>query len=480
MQSIATVSDQSAGMPVRRSHPSLSELKDRVELSTNLMGFAAMLLNQSINIVKDFELFQKDTDEPAQPYIFRAELVNHRHLEPDEQRYLRASGKGMTPVEAQMGALGEGVESYSALSWSYDEMVYARRSELDGASLDPAQLGLYLPEQYAGLPYAPYTEPTTLGWVPARSLVTNQEIFVPAQAVFLAYKPQQTEPLLGPPSSNGLATGPTLPDAVLRSVCEVIERDAFMITWLNRLPCQRVDPTLHPDANIVGLCHAYRRRQVEIMLYRLPTDQPCHVFMALALQQGEATAGPAVAVGLGADMDAPRAARQAILEAAQSRAGLLPYWRKLDVRRYVEALVDRPYLIAAGHDHALRYTSPAALTAFDFLLACSPSMFDWEAQTTERLAAPAQAGAALKLETLVRSLAAQQRDLIYFNLTPPDMTQLRLFSTRAIMPGFQPIHFGYQERRLAIDRLYQLPYQLGLTPSPTTPSQLNPDPHPLA
>lgn len=369
MPPIVKVSDQSARTLAARSHPSLAELKDRVELSPNLMGFAAMLLNQSINIVKDFELFPKDPNEPAQPYIFQAELVNHRHLEANDRRYLRASGKGMTPVEAQMGALGEGVESYSALSWSYDEIIYARQGQLDGLALDPVQLGLYLPGQYAGLPYTPYTEQTVLGWVPARSLVTNQEIWVPAQTVFLAYKPRQAEPLICPPSSNGLATGPTLPEAILRSACEVIERDAFMITWLNRLPCQRVDPTSHPDANIVGLCHAYRRRQVEIMLYHLPTDQPCHVFMALALQLDQAADTPAVAVGLGADMDAPRAARQAILEAAQSRAGLLPHCRKLDVQRYVEALVDRPYLIAAGHDHPLRYTSPAALTAFDFLLA---------------------------------------------------------------------------------------------------------------
>ncbi|MCB0192257.1 MAG: YcaO-like family protein [Anaerolineae bacterium] len=467
-------------MPIERSHPSLPELKSRVELSTNMMGFASTLLSQSINIIKEFELFQKVSDEPAQPYLFRAELVNHHHLKGDERRYLRSSGKGMTPVEAQMGALGEGVESYSALSWSNDEILFAPQATREAKFLTPDKLGLYLPEQYAELSYTPYTNDSTVGWVQARSLVTGEHVFVPAQAVFLAYKPQAEEKLYIPPSSNGLAAGPTLPEAIYRAACEVIERDAFIITWLNRLPCQRIDPCQHPDANIVGLCRAYQRRHVEILLYRLPTDQFCHVFMALTRQTDASANGPAIAVGLGADLDAPRAARQAILEAAQTRASLQWYIKQPDVQQYISALVERPYLVAAGHDHALRYASPAATSAFDFLLSRSPTLFDWEAQTRERPAAPANAGAAHKLDILTQSLDAQNRDLIYFNLTPSNLATLKLFTARAIIPGFQPIHFGYNERRLAVNRLYQLPHQLGLTNSLTTPQMLNPDPHPMS
>lgn len=444
------------------------------------MDCGPILMGRSTNVVEKLELVPQVPDEPAQPYIFQARLANHHRLEGDELRYLHASGKGMTPVEAQMGALGEAIESYTALSWSHDEVKFAHRAELDAKSLNPQALGLYLPEQYQQLSYAPYDDQSLIGWVPARSLVTGETIFVPAQAVFLAYRPLHGEQRHFSPSSNGLAAGPTLPEAVLRAAYEVIERDAFLITWLNRLPCRRVDPYQHPDGDVVGLCRAYQRRQVEIMLYHLPTDQPCHVFMALARQIDSAATGPAIAVGLGADFSAPRAARQAILEAAQSRAALQRYVNQADVRQYVAALVERPYLVAAGHDHALRYSSPAALPAFEFLLTCSPTSFDWEAQTQERLAAPATAGAAHKLSRLAQHLAAQNRDIIYFNLTPPDTAALRLFTARAIIPGFQPIHFGANERRLAVERLYQLPPQLGLATSPTTPHSLNPNPHPLS
>jgi hypothetical protein len=49
-----------------------------------------------------------------------------------------------------------------------------------------------------------------------------------------------------------------------------------------------------------------------------------------------------------------------------------------------------------------------------------------------------------------------------------------------IVPGFQPIHFGWDEARLGGRRLYEVPHRLGLTAAPTSPQELNADPHPLA
>jgi hypothetical protein len=49
-----------------------------------------------------------------------------------------------------------------------------------------------------------------------------------------------------------------------------------------------------------------------------------------------------------------------------------------------------------------------------------------------------------------------------------------------ILPGFQPIDFGWKERRLGGARLYRLPFDLGLRPTMTDWDDLNDDPHPLA
>jgi ribosomal protein S12 methylthiotransferase accessory factor len=70
--------------------------------------------------------------------------------------------------------------------------------------------------------------------------------------------------------------------------------------------------------------------------------------------------------------------------------------------------------------------------------------------------------------------------LLYVNLTPPDMARLGLYTARAILPTFQPIDFGWKERRLGGSRVYQVPAALGLRDRPVRWDELNHDPHPLA
>src|SRR5262249_49821271 len=163
-------------------------------------------------------------------------------------------------------ALGEALERYSASCWNIEEIIFRRRHELDGESVDPRDLVLYTRSQYAELGYSAYSDDTIFGWVRARSLTEDQLVFVPALAVFMNYEVQSPAEFIFQITSNGLAAGPTLADAILRGAFEVMERDAAMITWLTRLPVTRVDPASHPDRDVQEICRAYRRRSVQLEL----------------------------------------------------------------------------------------------------------------------------------------------------------------------------------------------------------------------
>lgn len=454
-----------------RVYPLLPELKQNDDPPGDLLAVADQLLSQRTGIVRDFEIVKKDVSEPMQPYVFHAQLANHRFLDKDVSQHLNCSGKGMTLEDARMSTLGEAVERYSAACWDYREITYARRSDLDGDALDPRQLVLYAPGQYEQLPYSPYTDENFIGWVRARSLVTGKYIFVPALGVLMGYEAQIPQEFLYPVTSNGLGAGPTLLDAILAATCELLERDAFIITWFNQLPCQRVDPMSHPDADTRKLCSAYQRRGVEIQLYRLPVDHPCHVFAALAVQAGDRD-GPAAVMGLGADLAATAAARKAILEVAQIRPVLRRRMRHPEIRQHLEELADEPKRVTSMDDHDLLYASSKSSHAFDFLTKLPLESFDWKVEDFW--------SSVDKLQILVDYFHDTGEDLLYYNLTPPDMHTLGLHTVRAILPGFQPIHFGAEELRLGGNRLYELPRRLGFTATRTTPEQLNRDPHPLA
>jgi ribosomal protein S12 methylthiotransferase accessory factor len=448
--------------------PPLERLADATGPAGDLLAAAPLLVSPVCGVVTALQPLPKDPGEPAAPFVLGARLAAHPRFDDPDRRL--CSGKGMTAAEARAGALGEALERYASVAWPATAVTQARREQLPGDSLDPRELVLYLPEQYHELPYAPYSDAATMGWVAARSLASGSPLHVPAVAALMGHRPASPAERICPPSSTGIASGETLAGAVLTALFEVLERDAFMVTWMNRLPARRVDPWSHPDAEVADLCGAYARRGVSVELYLLAADHSCRVFLALGVQQrGD---GPAVVGGLGADLDPARAARKAVLEVGQVRPALGIDLRSPSTRSRVEALVADPRLAAGPDDHALLYADHRSVGAFDFLRRSPPAGCDW--------AAPGPAAAAARLARLVAELRPLGGEVLYCDLTPPEMARLGLRTARVLVPGFQPVHFGSGQARLGGRRLYELPHRLGLTPAPTTPATLNRDPHPLA
>jgi ribosomal protein S12 methylthiotransferase accessory factor len=373
----------------------------------------------------------------------------------------------MTREAAWASCLGEAVERYSGGCWDPSELVLARRRELDGQSLDPNDLVLYRANQYDRIPYAPYREDAALRWVSGRSLITGQTVWVPAIAVFMEYQVHGPEEYIAPVTSNGLAAGATLADAVLSAIYEVAERDAVLVSWMNRLRGRRLDASTHPDPDVRHLATAYARRGVDLAMFEMPTDHPIKVVMAIAFQRG-GYGGPFATVGMGADVDLTVAARRAAMEVGQVRPAFRERCRTTDAARIAE-LVAAPSRVARMEDHALLYADPALADAFEFL---NGPLLAWpEANPVDT----AQA-----LTEVLRYFAWRGQEVLYVNLTPRDLEPLGLFTARALLPGFQPIWFGDEERRLGGTRVLDAPIRLGIGPDPTTYEALNPLPHPIA
>jgi ribosomal protein S12 methylthiotransferase accessory factor len=260
-----------------------------------------------------------------------------------------------------------------------------------------------------------------------------------------------------------------LTEAILAGLSEVLERDAFLITWLNQLPARPIDPLSHPDARVGRYCESMRRRSVEIRLFDLPTDHCCRVVMAVGRNgQGES---PAICVGLGADVNIAAATRKSILEMAQCYAGMSSALRCSSNRERMSWLADDPQRVDVMEDHGLLYASPRAVRAFDFLFDRKVPRFDW---------GPPSRGSPIRaLRRIAAGLAAHGYDFCYVDLTPPELRPFGPASVRVLIPHFQPVHFGSRSVRLGGMRLFELPFKLGLATARTTADTLNCDPHPL-
>ena len=105
---------------------------------------------------------------------------------------------------------GKVKEQWGKLTDDDLDVIEGRRDQLEGDSLDPRELVLYQPDQYAELPYVPYEDAATIGWVVTRSLASGALVHVPAVAVLMGYTPSHnmTDPVPASMGDNpGVATG---------------------------------------------------------------------------------------------------------------------------------------------------------------------------------------------------------------------------------------------------------------------------------
>lgn len=452
-----------------RKHYTLSELTH--ERPSDLGEFMDNLVSAHAGIIRKLEVVPKDISEPALPLVYMAELSNHCFLPKEQHQKLSCSGKGMDKKSAKTSAAGEAVERYSGSVYFPDEIRYDSFNNLEGEALHPEKLVLYSPKQYENIVFSPFDANAEIGWVKAFSLVNNRPVYIPAQSAVLNYSLKNKQEFLCQATSNGLAAGSTMLNAILAAAEEIIERDAFMIAWHNKLPCKRINPSQHPSQDVREFYEAYNRRGVELRLFQIPTDTPCYVFAGIGVQTSGN--GPTIVVGLGCGFSAAKAARQALLEVGQVRPAFKQRMRTPKMQERLGKLLEDPNNVEELEDHDLLYAVPDKIDAFDFMFHQNISEMEWDQKK--------EGSGTEKLGALVNFCTGQNNDLIYYNLTPPDMEGLGLYTAKVIIPGFQPIHFGYKNIRLGGNRIFEFPVQAGFFSEKKTYDELlHRYPHPIA
>ena len=273
------------------------------------------LVSPKVGVIRSLSRPSKGAEEPTPPIIYQATLA-HFDFHRAELIYRLGAGKGETELEAIGGAIGEALERYCSSQFHPKAILKAPFTKLEPSAIHPADCVLYSESQYSRneFLYSRFDENVDLAWVHACELPGEREVLVPASFIYLNYPHERPEEFLCMATSNGLAAGPDLNSAILSGLYELIERDGFMITWLNKLAAPRVD-----FSSLKGLpqhiyAH-YHRFGIETYVFNVTTDIPVYVMMGIAVNWSRH--GPAAVVGLGCSLDPRAALRKALLESVR-------------------------------------------------------------------------------------------------------------------------------------------------------------------
>jgi thiazole/oxazole-forming peptide maturase SagD family component len=216
-------------------------------------------------------------DKPKIPYLgFRSHYDATRTDWPE--RTFLGHGSAKTFDETISKAIGELLERYFGTVYNREDYFKASAREMASsgrAFLHPKDCSQFANWQKERFSDFAFTEDTPFRWIESQELVSGRNIFIPAQLTFWLYNrnPDQ-EPLLIPMTSNGMAGAFTRTEAIIGAIREYIERDSFLVYWLNTLSPQIID-TRDADQEIKDL-EKYLRR-FNIRAYFLNTTTDLHI-----------------------------------------------------------------------------------------------------------------------------------------------------------------------------------------------------------
>jgi ribosomal protein S12 methylthiotransferase accessory factor len=358
-------------------------------------------------------------------------------------------------------AIAESMERYCAQMPPSDaELTSARYTELAVAAVHPGLFAGFSHTQVRDIASLGILTPDTLTqWCVAHRVNTDSKILVPASFIYRALQFQSPSAFLPEGPVSGFACNTSWERAAMSGLSEVLERDALSIMWLNVLPLTVLDPVdtrveflLQKVMAPTGLCFD---------LYRIPSDSPLPVVLAVASRSGEG--GSATVVGMGCRVSAVDAAEKAIYECCQ----VLAWLHSHDDHR--------PRAIIKLTDHALLYASTYGAELLRRHLKPGGKV--------QYLAAEADrpvADAPLAFSAAVRQLSQSGRDVLVADITTPDVKTLGMRVVKVIIPGALDISGNPQYAQLGAERLYRVPVDLGLLTERRSSERMNLLPVPLA
>lgn len=422
------------------------------------------LVSPRTGLVREVQPWMGGPAEPRPPILYQARLSNFdfRSAEPDERA---TAGKGESEEEAITGALGEAVERYCAAHYNPGASRLATHKSLGAQSISLASFVLFSDEQYgrAGFPYKRHSPDLPIRWTEARSLATGEPVLVPS--LLVTVNPAALAEGYCGMNSSGLAAGPDLDAATLGGLCETVERDAFLLAWMNRLPVPEV---LFDDLPIVAqMARHYARWGIELRIFDLTNDLAIPVMMGIAIDR--TGAGPAAAVGLGCHLNPAEAVRKAAFEVCQVHM--------IEAARFGSAGVTdaaRGYdQVRTLLDHSGYFSLRERLVEFDFLLHSGRQV------RLGSLANRTHQDTRGDLQYCMEKLASAGCRAAVVDLTTAEFEEFRIRAVRVLVTGLQPIHFGQGLERLGGVRLYEAAQRMGYADRIRTAADLNPCPHPL-
>jgi YcaO-like protein with predicted kinase domain len=256
---------------------------------------------------------------------------------PNSRSLAVAQGKGHSKLAAEVSGLMESIEFYHAETIS-SPLVFGSYNQLRGTHR------LFNPHLLPTSGLSRYHDELKIHFIEAMDLIQQKACWVPFELVHTDFThPLPSDSGCFPMTSNGLASGNEVGEAVVHAACEVIERDAEALFLLLPPEAQdelRVRLETIDDPLCLWYLEKFEKAAVDVAVWDMTTDLGLPCFRAAIVDREFNPNRPLRPnIGSGCHLSREVALSRALTEAAQSRLTVISSSRD-DLRhaRFEEAL----------------------------------------------------------------------------------------------------------------------------------------------
>lgn len=448
-------------------------------METSLNEFPALLQNniqlrklcEMVASLKELQTLKRSLQHYDEPKYWS--YSTYSKFKFDKNKHHSSGGHGVSffsQEEALIKCFAETIERYCSYYYSSDfskiKCSYEDLKERGRNALDPLKLQKFTQNDLKKISFKDFriNSDSIFNWTIYKELESGKRILIPAQTTYLSYfshKENLKEKIIFPVITTGAASGWDTKRSILNGMYEIIERDSFMIFYLNRLPAPKINLRKIDDPRIKKMLNIFQRYNLEIVCLDLTTD--LKIFSTAAVLIDKTGIGKAVSVGLKSNVNPIKAIIGAIEEALHTRT----WYRKIKNRTNytVDYLLKHP-----THESRGRLWTPVeSINKLDFWL---------KGNSYTKLKMTTNSTTLAKEFNIVKKHILDKGYQIYYkDITLPQFRKYDFYTTMVIIPDLQPFYLDDNRKYLEGKRLKEVPFKLGYNIDPN--HKLNTFPHPF-
>ncbi len=409
----------------------------------NILNIHKNLKNKGI--LGDFAPRLNFSDEP-QFYQYMCERSPH------SIKVKKGFGYGCSDKESEAftSAVAEAIEHYCILFERDELFIKDSYRNLKDVAINPFRFVPFSEDQLRKKSYKKFgiSEETKLNWLEGHSLTNKKRVLVPASLVYANYNAiSRKEPIIQFGISTGAACGSSLEFSQYRGICEIIERDAYMISFLNKLPKKVVD--LSDNEYLSRFKRRIERYELEV--YVLNTQLDLSVVTTTCIILDRTGSGSAVCAGLGGSLDPKKAIQASILEAVRRHISA----RDRFFRNKQLSMPRKNSFDWFSLQKQLLWSAPHMIKKAETFISDAKLPYDKLENEKNNISFND------KVTYLVDELKSRNCEVICVDVTIPEVEEQGLKVVKILIPEMVPLWKDERYPYLGIDRLNDVPQKLG-------------------